>query len=116
MVFTQEMAFVMGSRHGPRFSTFEDMCCKAYNIIRRNGRLFISLFAMMVPAGVPELTNAHDVTYMEEKLSLNLTEAAATKKFKHEIRNALSSHSRRIDNWMHSIRHGALLDKASKSM
>lgn len=70
----------------------------------------------MVPAGVPELTAESDVLYMREMLSMDLSEANAAKKFKREIQNALSSQSRRIDNWMHSIYHGSLLDKpAAKS-
>lgn len=47
LVFTPEMAFVMGTRQGARFCAFEEMCCKAYNILRRHGQLFISLFSMV---------------------------------------------------------------------
>lgn len=104
-VFTPEMAFVMGNCQSERFMVFEDLCCRAYNVIRSHGQLFISLFELMVPAKVPELSHVSDIQYLREQLSLDLSDKDATVKFKTEIQNSLSTPSRRLDNWAHNIKH-----------
>jgi len=46
-VFTKEMAYVMGGDRydsSERYKRFVKLCCEAYNIIRANGHLFITLF------------------------------------------------------------------------
>ena len=46
-VFTPDMAYVMGGTDTEEFKLFKDLCCKAYNILRKNAQVFISLFAMV---------------------------------------------------------------------
>jgi len=43
------MAYVIngGDKAGERFQQFVDLCCRAFNIIRRNGNLFINLFSLV---------------------------------------------------------------------
>jgi phosphatidylinositol-4,5-bisphosphate 3-kinase len=41
------MAYVMGGIETEEFKLFKDLCCKAYNILRKNAQVFISLFAMV---------------------------------------------------------------------
>ena len=43
------MAYVIngGDKPGERFQQFVDLCCRAFNIIRRNGNLFINLFSLV---------------------------------------------------------------------
>jgi phosphatidylinositol kinase/protein kinase (PI-3 family) len=45
-VFTPDMAYVMGGTNTETFQFFEELCCKAYNIVRKNAQIFINLFAM----------------------------------------------------------------------
>lgn len=42
------MAYVMGGTNSEQFNFFVDLCCKAYNIIRKNAHIFINLFAMVI--------------------------------------------------------------------
>uniref|UniRef100_A0A4W5P024 Phosphatidylinositol 3-kinase catalytic subunit type 3 n=1 Tax=Hucho hucho TaxID=62062 RepID=A0A4W5P024_9TELE len=44
-----------------KFGSFRNYCEQAYLILRRNGNLFITLFALMLTAGLPELTSVKDI-------------------------------------------------------
>lgn len=45
--------------------SFRQHCEDAYLILRRNGNLFITLFALMLTAGLPELTSVKDIQYLK---------------------------------------------------
>jgi phosphatidylinositol-4,5-bisphosphate 3-kinase len=106
-VFTPEMAYVMRSteERESTYAIFEKMCCDAYNMIRSHANLFINMFILMVPAGMPELLDRSDITYLREMLSLELSNDQANAKFIAEIKNSLNTVSRRIDNWIHNLKH-----------
>ena len=59
----------------------------------------------MVPAGMPELLVAEDISYMREQLSLELTEEQSQSKLNNEIKNSLATTSRRVDNFFHNWKH-----------
>jgi phosphatidylinositol-4,5-bisphosphate 3-kinase catalytic subunit alpha/beta/delta len=46
-IFTPQYAHVLDGKGSPAFSHFVDTCCKAYNILRRNKDMFITLFQMV---------------------------------------------------------------------
>jgi phosphatidylinositol 3-kinase len=106
-VFTPEMAYVMRDTENQKstYPVFEKMCCEAYNILRLRANMFINMFILMVPAGMPELLERTDIIYLREMLSLELSKAKADEKFIAEIKNSLSTVSRRIDNWIHNLKH-----------
>jgi hypothetical protein len=54
---------------------------------------------------MPELLQRQDIEYLREMLSLELTEEQANEKFIKEIKNSLNSFSRRVDNWLHNLKH-----------
>ncbi|MGH0177806.1 UNVERIFIED_CONTAM: hypothetical protein FKN15_075766 [Acipenser sinensis] len=47
------------------FHLFRQYCEEAYLILRKNGNLFITLFALMLTAGLPELTSVKDIQYLK---------------------------------------------------
>ncbi|KTF71404.1 hypothetical protein cypCar_00043457 [Cyprinus carpio] len=47
-------------------SGFRQYCEEAYLILRKNGNLFITLFALMLTAGLPELTSVKDIQYLKD--------------------------------------------------
>ncbi|CAM9242537.1 unnamed protein product [Ectocarpus fasciculatus] len=106
-VFTPEMAYVMRDTQNQKstYPVFEKMCCEAYNMLRLRANMFINMFILMVPAGMPELLDRSDIIYLREMLSLELSKAKADEKFIAEIKNSLSTVSRRIDNWIHNLKH-----------
>jgi phosphatidylinositol-4,5-bisphosphate 3-kinase len=48
-----------------KFGQFRQCCEDAYLILRRHGNLFITLFALMLTAGLPELTSVKDIQYLK---------------------------------------------------
>jgi len=95
-VFTPEMAYVMGNKSDARYKTFEENCFKAFNSVRKQGALLINLFVLMVPAAMPELLKAEDVSYLGDMLRFDLDDARATEFFKGEIKKSLGSVTRRL--------------------
>ena len=104
-VFTEEMSYVMGGKGSTGYDVFEKYCCKAYNYIRKHGKRLINLFMLMISAGMPELKKKEEIKYLREMLSLKLTEMEADSKFSSEIKNALDNTFRRLDNFLHNIKH-----------
>lgn len=60
----------------------------------------------MVSAGMPELMQEADIAYLRDKLCLNISDKEAEKCFKNEIKRSLESTLRRLDNWLHNLKHG----------
>jgi phosphatidylinositol kinase/protein kinase (PI-3 family) len=105
-VFTPEMAQVLKSLGtGSMYAEFESMCVRAYNALRKKGSLLITLFCLMIPAGMPELLKKSDILYLRDMLSLEMSDAQASEKFLKEVKNCLGSFSRRLDNWFHNLKH-----------
>uniref|UniRef100_A0AAY4D9W3 phosphatidylinositol-4,5-bisphosphate 3-kinase n=1 Tax=Denticeps clupeoides TaxID=299321 RepID=A0AAY4D9W3_9TELE len=48
-----------------KFGSFRQYCEEAYLVLRRNGNLIITLFALMLTAGLPELTSVKDIQYLK---------------------------------------------------
>ena len=61
-VFLPEMAYVMGGQGGEKYKQFEQLCCDAFNVLRRHADTLITLFVLMIPAGIPELQKESDIT------------------------------------------------------
>src|SRR5437762_968180 len=53
-----DFAFVMGGKDTEGFMKFVDLCCNAYNVLRKHATLFINLFAMVreLPQNQPKPT------------------------------------------------------------
>ena len=79
-VLTPDMVYVIngGDRMTDKFHTFVDLCCSAFNTLRRHGNLLLTLFALMATSGIPGVTN-EAVSYIQQTLLLDLSneEAAA---------------------------------------
>ncbi|KRX10773.1 Protein kinase-like domain [Pseudocohnilembus persalinus] len=102
-VFTEEMCYVMGGTGGELYKSFEEMCCKGYNLIRKHGHFIINIFKLMLSAGIPELQNAENIEYLNMILSLELSEQQAAAKFRKELKNTLKDTFKSLDNMIHEI-------------
>lgn len=49
------MLYVINGSNKPsqNFQDFVDLCCKGYNIIRKNGNHLLNMFALMASSGIP---------------------------------------------------------------
>ncbi|XP_011813612.1 PREDICTED: phosphatidylinositol 4,5-bisphosphate 3-kinase catalytic subunit beta isoform [Colobus angolensis palliatus] len=88
-----------------KFGRFRQCCEDAYLILRRHGNLFITLFALMLTAGLPELTSDKDIQYLKDSLALGKSEEEALKQFKQKFDEALRESWTTKVNWMaHTVR------------
>ncbi|KAM9317268.1 phosphatidylinositol 4,5-bisphosphate 3-kinase catalytic subunit beta isoform [Gastrophryne carolinensis] len=88
-----------------KFGRFRNHCENAYLILRRNGNLIITLFALMLTAGLPELTSVKDIQYVKDSLALGKTEEEALKQFRQKFDEALKESWTTKVNWMaHTVR------------
>ncbi|XP_055736544.1 phosphatidylinositol 4,5-bisphosphate 3-kinase catalytic subunit beta isoform-like [Salvelinus fontinalis] len=83
-----------------KFGSFRNYCEQAYLILRRNGNLFITLFALMLTAGLPELTSVKDIQYLKDSLALGKTDDEALKHFRQKFDEALRESWTTKVNWM----------------
>ncbi|XP_044145172.1 phosphatidylinositol 4,5-bisphosphate 3-kinase catalytic subunit beta isoform isoform X1 [Bufo gargarizans] len=88
-----------------KFGRFRQCCEDAYLILRRNGNLIITLFALMLTAGLPELSSVKDIQYVKDSLALGKTEEDALKQFRQKFDEALKESWSTKVNWMaHTVR------------
>eukprot|EP00730_Choanoeca_flexa_P004283 TRINITY_DN11651_c0_g1_i3.p1 TRINITY_DN11651_c0_g1~~TRINITY_DN11651_c0_g1_i3.p1 ORF type:complete len:1647 (+),score=509.93 TRINITY_DN11651_c0_g1_i3:2-4942(+) len=104
-VLTSDMAYVIneGDKPTSNFQTFVDMCCKAYNIIRRHADLFINLMMLMLNAGIEELQTESDIQPMLTALRLDESDEDATAAFTKMIRSSLSNKFTKINFFFHNL-------------
>ena len=103
-VFTPDMKYVM-VKGSDSFRSFQERCCDALNVLRRDGNLLIVLFLLMVPARMPELLEKSDIAYLREMLDLYSSDKMVTNNFKNQIKASLSAFSRQVDNFFHNAKH-----------
>ncbi|XP_076805492.1 phosphatidylinositol 4,5-bisphosphate 3-kinase catalytic subunit beta isoform-like isoform X1 [Clavelina lepadiformis] len=81
------------------FAVFRQLCERAFIIIRKKGYLFITLFALMLHSGLPELTSLEHLEYLRETLALHLTEEKALQQFRNQFKKALTVAWSTSVNW-----------------
>ncbi len=54
------------------FVQFTKLCDDAYKVLRRHSRLLLTLLAMMLPSGLPELTCVGDLEYVRKTLAVEM--------------------------------------------
>ncbi|KYQ89621.1 phosphatidylinositol 3-kinase [Tieghemostelium lacteum] len=98
-VFPNSFAHIIGDN----FKNFEDLCCRAYNIIRKHSNVFINLFSMMISTGMPELNQEEDIHYLKDALALDLTPEQASAKFVQMISDSLKTISTDLNFAVHIL-------------
>ncbi|XP_047485037.1 phosphatidylinositol 4,5-bisphosphate 3-kinase catalytic subunit delta isoform-like isoform X1 [Penaeus chinensis] len=105
-VLTHDFIHVItkGRTRSEEFIQFKSYCEQAFLILRRYGSFIISLFAMMISTGLPELQSEKDLDYLKETLKLDLTETDALEHFRSKFDEALSNSWKTSVNWaIHSM-------------
>ena len=101
-VFTHSMKALMTDQ---QFGAFEELCCDAYNILRENSMLLVSLVSLAIPCGLPELEGEKDVQWLYDKLLIGATDDEAANHFKEQLRRSLETVGTRINDAAHMIAH-----------
>ncbi|XP_033619999.1 phosphatidylinositol 4-phosphate 3-kinase C2 domain-containing subunit alpha isoform X3 [Fukomys damarensis] len=104
-VLTSDMAYVINGGEKPtiRFQLFVDLCCQAYNLIRKQANLFLNLLSLMIPSGLPELTSIRDLKYVRDALQPQTTDAEATIFFTRLIESSLGSIATKFNFFIHNL-------------
>ncbi|XP_030764148.1 phosphatidylinositol 4,5-bisphosphate 3-kinase catalytic subunit delta isoform-like isoform X2 [Sitophilus oryzae] len=104
-VLTHDFVFVINKGQKTQqetpteFKEFQDNCEKAFMILRKHGNLILSLFAMMISTGLPELSSEKDLQYLRETLVLSKTDEEAKAHFRAKFDEALSNSWKTSLNW-----------------
>lgn len=108
-VLTHDFVYVIthgeqSSKKSEYFRRFQSYCEEAFIIIRRRGSFFISLFAMMLSTGIPEISSVNDLQYLRETLVLDKSEEEARGHFNTKFMEALKNSWKTSFNWCaHSL-------------
>uniref|UniRef100_A0A8C5V5C6 Phosphatidylinositol-4-phosphate 3-kinase catalytic subunit type 2 beta n=1 Tax=Microcebus murinus TaxID=30608 RepID=A0A8C5V5C6_MICMU len=86
-----------------RFHDFVDLCCQAYNLIRKHTHLFLNLLGLMLSCGIPELSDLEDLKYVYDALRPQDTEANATTYFTRLIESSLGSVATKLNFFIHNL-------------
>lgn len=87
--------------------SFNDLCEKAYLILRKHANLLITLFTMMLSTGIPELSSVDDVGYLRNTLQVDISDDnIAAKHFREKLIDAKTRSSyTKIDWFFHNVKH-----------
>ncbi|XP_053310322.1 phosphatidylinositol 4-phosphate 3-kinase C2 domain-containing subunit beta [Spea bombifrons] len=104
-VFTSDMAYVIngGDKTSSRFHDFVDLCCQAYNLIRKHTHLFLNLLGLMLSCGIPELSDLQDLKYVYDALRPQDSESDATTYFTRLIESSLGSVATKLNFFFHNL-------------
>ncbi|XP_071445759.1 phosphatidylinositol 4,5-bisphosphate 3-kinase catalytic subunit delta isoform [Hetaerina americana] len=86
-------------KEAKEFQRFQDHCEEAFKILRRHGGLILSLFAMMISTGLPELSSEKDLGYLRDTLVLDLSNDDALTHFRSKFDEALCNSWKTSLNW-----------------
>jgi phosphatidylinositol kinase/protein kinase (PI-3 family) len=96
-------AHVMGGETSEEFKKFSNLCCEAFNILRKNGKFFMNLFLLMLATGIPELRSTEDILWLRKCLVLDKSQEEANQHFRKKIKKSLNNTRAQINDCIHII-------------
>jgi phosphatidylinositol kinase/protein kinase (PI-3 family) len=103
-IFTPAMAHVLHALPNG-YQRFEELACRAFNVLRQHSTLLVSLFSLMLSCGIPELKTMDDITFLEKKLMLDATNLEASNHLKNQIALSLKTKMTQLNDAIHVLKH-----------
>lgn len=104
-IFTPMYAHMMGGPSSPIYAHFVEIACQAYNVIRRQTNMLITLFMLMLSTGIPELQRAEDIMWLKSVLLQDKADDHASKHYREQIGEALTNKRTLINDYIHIVAH-----------
>jgi phosphatidylinositol-4-phosphate 3-kinase len=98
------MAYVIncGDKPSKQFQFFIDLCCQAFNLLRKNGNFLLSLFELMLSSRICGL-NSDAIKYIHKALMPSLNESEAIVQFTRMIEDSLRSRFTQFNFFIHNL-------------
>eukprot|EP01132_Coremiostelium_polycephalum_P006787 gene6787-8421_t len=93
MKLCKEMVVGMGGENSKHYEKFKQLCCEAYNILRKSSHLILNLFALMIDASIPTISEEKEksILKVQEKLQLELTDQEASNSLLQLLNDSVSA-------------------------
>jgi phosphatidylinositol-4,5-bisphosphate 3-kinase len=85
---------------------FEEEAKHALEILRKNSKLLISLFLLMLGTGIPELREPENIMYMKKRLYMDMSSEQAGAAFEQLIKDSIASTVTKLNNLCHNWKIG----------
>jgi len=103
MIFTPQMAHVLGGSGSEMYRLFQESCCKGFRILRHNVDEFLALLNLTLCCDLPEVQSMTDVLWVRDHLRLDLTDEQADKYFLDLVEESLHTVSTQLMDMIHII-------------
>jgi phosphatidylinositol-4,5-bisphosphate 3-kinase len=89
---------------GDEMRQFEQDAHAALDTLRKNSKLLITLFILMLGTGIPELRKPEDLEFLKKQLYLGMSDAQAMAALDELIRDSMDSTRTKLNNLIHNVR------------
>lgn len=104
-VFTPSMLDAMGGKKSENYKQFQQLACDAFQVLRTNSNLLITLLVLALTCGIPELHSASCIKWVHKTLMLDLPDDEACEAFKKLIHVALHTTTTKLNDAVHLMAH-----------
>ncbi|KAL4144704.1 hypothetical protein PRNP1_013830 [Phytophthora ramorum] len=104
-VFTPSMLDAMGGKKSENYQQFQQLACEAFQVLRTNSNLLITLLVLALTCGIPELHNVNCIQWVHKTLMLDLSDDEACEAFKKLIHVALHTTTTKLNDAVHLMAH-----------
>lgn len=91
IIFYLFLLFFKGGPHSANWTKFKQLCCEAYNILRKSANLILNLFSLMVDSAIPDVKGHDSILKVQEKFRLELTDEEAIITFQSLINESITA-------------------------
>merc|ERR1712080_10271 len=105
-VLTSDILYIIKKLGSDSEEKFKEKCIEAFKILRSKGNLFLSVFALLLSTGLPELETPEDLDYLQKSLAMTMSESDAVLHFEKSYNEAQQNKWLNSTGWMiHQIKH-----------